>query len=81
VGVHDPAALGELEALFDSRAHAYETLEEAVADADALVLVTRWQEYERLPELLAAQTSPPLLVDGRRLIDRNAVARYDGIGL
>jgi len=56
-------------------------LEQAIDGADALLLVTRWDEFRRLPELLGAMESPPLLVDGRRMLDRRSVKRYDGIGL
>ena len=55
-------------------------LEDAVAGADAAVLVTRWRQYEALPELLARLDPQPLLVDGRRIVDPDSVARYEGIG-
>jgi UDPglucose 6-dehydrogenase/GDP-mannose 6-dehydrogenase len=81
VRVHDPAALGALPRLFGDRALPAETLEDAVRDADAVVIVTRWSEYERLPELLAGIERPPLVVDGRRMLPRTSVPRYEGIGL
>ena len=56
-------------------------LAEAVAWAEAVVLVTRWEPYLGLPELLAELAEPPVLVDGRRVIEPGAVPRYDGIGL
>lgn len=56
-------------------------MEEAVEGVDAVVVVTRWAEFETLPALLNGSTTPPLVVDGRRMLDRRAVARYDGIGL
>ena len=49
--------------------------------ADAVVVVTRWKEFEELPALVAKMARPPLVFDGRRMLDRGAVARYDGIGL
>jgi UDPglucose 6-dehydrogenase/GDP-mannose 6-dehydrogenase len=58
-----------------------EGLAEAVQEADAIVLVTRWAEFEQLPELLRSVSPQPLVIDGRRMLDRHAVARYDGIGL
>jgi UDPglucose 6-dehydrogenase/GDP-mannose 6-dehydrogenase len=58
-----------------------EGLEEAVEGADAVVVVTRWAEFETLPALLRGAATQPLVVDGRRMLDRRAVARYDGIGL
>jgi UDPglucose 6-dehydrogenase/GDP-mannose 6-dehydrogenase len=54
------------------------SLEEAVQGAGAVVLVTRWAEFNRLPQLLAG--SKVLVVDGRRVLDRNAFGAYEGIG-
>jgi len=56
-------------------------LEDAVNGVDALVLVTRWEEFRRLPTLIAAMANPPLLVDGRRMLDKHELPRYAGIGL
>jgi len=60
------------------RLHA--TLAEAVQAADALLLVTRWSEFQRLPALLGDMVKPPLLLDGRRVIEPSSVPRYEGIG-
>ena len=57
------------------------SLEAAVVDADAALLVTRWAQFQRLPELLSQQAAPPLLIDGRRMLARDAYVRYEGIGL
>jgi len=59
----------------------YETLEPAVREAQAIVLVTRWDEFQRVTDLLLDIDAPPLVVDGRRMLDRSRVARYEGIGL
>jgi len=50
-------------------------------DADAAVIVTRWSEFERVPDLLREQANPPLVVDGRRMLEPGDVPRYAGIGL
>lgn len=81
VTVHDPAALGALERLFGGRVSGAAQLEDAIENADAIVIVTRWREYERLPALLAGLENPPPVVDGRRMLDKTSVPRYDGIGL
>jgi UDPglucose 6-dehydrogenase len=54
---------------------------DGVKNADAIVIITRWDEYLRLPELIAALDPPPLVVDGRRMLDKTSVPRYTGIGL
>ncbi len=57
------------------------TMEQAVEGADAVVLLTAWAEFLRLPDLLLELAAPPLVIDGRRILDKRRVARYEGIGL
>ena len=57
------------------------TLSEAVDDAQAILLLTRWPEFKELPVLLSNRIEPPLVIDGRRLLEPASVARYEGIGL
>jgi UDPglucose 6-dehydrogenase/GDP-mannose 6-dehydrogenase len=56
------------------------TLEDALADADVVVLVTRWAEFAEVPALLVRLGRTPLVVDGRRVFPPQSVARYEGIG-
>ena len=82
VTVYDPVAGAGGDALFGpGRVQVASGLEAAVAGARAVVLVTRWPEFAEVPALAARQADPPLVVDGRRMLDRDAVARYAGIGL
>jgi UDPglucose 6-dehydrogenase len=58
---------------------------EAVRGADAAVIVTEWRELRELasPEVRAAMATP-LIIDGRNLLDPDAVRKagfaYEGIG-
>jgi UDPglucose 6-dehydrogenase len=67
--------------LFDGAVHLAKSLEEAIARAEGIVLVTRWEEFARLPDLLHPMADPPVVVDGRRMLDKSAFKRYEGIGL
>jgi UDPglucose 6-dehydrogenase/GDP-mannose 6-dehydrogenase len=81
VKAYDPVATGEAKkVLGDSVAYAGSAAE-CIAGADVIVLVTRWKEFEAVPALLRGMASPPLLVDGRRQLDKKDVPRYAGIGL
>jgi UDPglucose 6-dehydrogenase/GDP-mannose 6-dehydrogenase len=82
VRVHDPIAQQSfLDLLAVPEVTGTRTLEEAVSTTDAIVIVTRWEDFERVPELLTRSDDPPLVVDGRRMLDRHSVARYAGVGL
>lgn len=58
-----------------------ESLDEALTGADALLLVTRWEEFQALPEMVEKLDPQPLVVDGRRVLDPQRLERYEGIGL
>jgi hypothetical protein len=45
------------------------------------VLVTSWQHYRDLPRRLEELSAPPAVIDGRRMLDKENIATYSGIGL
>lgn len=82
ISAYDPIAIEEGRKTFsDIPIHYAASLSEAVQGADAVVIVTNWSEFASLPKIINSMESPPLLIDGRRMIDKNSVPRYDGIGL
>jgi UDPglucose 6-dehydrogenase/GDP-mannose 6-dehydrogenase len=82
VTVYDPVAGASAESLFGrGRVTVAASLSAAVETARAVVVVTRWPEFSDLPAILARLPEPPLVVDGRRMLEKDSVARYDGIGL
>jgi UDPglucose 6-dehydrogenase len=80
VTVHDPVVGPEVLHGIGDVAYVAD-LADAVKHADAIVIITRWDEYLRLPELIARLDPPPLVVDGRRMLGKTSVPRYAGIGL
>jgi len=82
VTVHDPVAIPAARKVFGGVDIAYrEDLAEAVGSAQAVVLVTRWEQYREVPELLAGTNPQAVFVDGRRMLEKERFARYEGIGL
>jgi len=81
VSAYDPAASHEAKKIFGDSVTLAKDLESALRSVDAVVLVTRWSEFLRVPELLSKSGEKPLVVDGRRLLARDSVERYEGIGL
>jgi UDPglucose 6-dehydrogenase len=56
-------------------------LDTAIAQAQAIIIITRWAEFEALPAMIASLNPQPVVIDGRRMLDKHGVARYEGIGL
>jgi len=77
---YDPIAGDAARAVLPAGVRYAASLEQALAQADAALLITRWGEFNRLPELLAGRADAPLLIDGRRMIDPRSVPKYAGIG-
>ena len=82
---HDPAAIDHARVLLGNRIDFAETNYEALVGADALVVVTDWNEY-RHPDFERVKRTlrQPVIVDGRNLYDvekmRELGVRYHSIG-
>ena len=86
VKVYDPLAMRRCAEHFpDLKVRYCESPLELAADADALVLVTGWEEFRQLDlPRLARAMAQPVLVDGRNFFDPDTARRagfdYAGIG-
>ena len=86
VKAYDPIAMKACQELHPELKIRYcDSPREVAEDSDALVLVTEWNEFRRLPlEELARSMTKPILVDGRNLFQpETAMAAgfdYTGIG-
>lgn len=79
---YDPIANSEARKLFgDSQVRLCGSLEEAILETQAIVLVTRWEEFKRVPELVTLMNPQPVFIDGRRMLDKKSIQKYEGFGL
>jgi UDPglucose 6-dehydrogenase len=83
INVFDPIVQDEVNKIFSDFKNIKQanTIEEAISDVDAVLLITRWKEFEEIPKLLKKLGNNPLVIDGRRMLKKNEVERYLGIGL
>jgi UDPglucose 6-dehydrogenase/GDP-mannose 6-dehydrogenase len=82
VSVHDPVAIDEARhALGDAPVSYRPSLESALQDSEAVVVVTPWEEFRAVPQWLNEHNPEAVFVDCRRAYDRRSIARYEGIGL
>lgn len=62
------------------------TIQEAVENADAVIIVTAWEEYIKLtPQFFKRNMKKGIIIDGRRIYNKNSFINagvlYKGIGL
>lgn len=70
VHAHDPEALAEAQRVFGGRIHYHRVNYEALADADALLVVTEWNEFRR-PDFARMRQlmKRPVIFDGRNIYE------------
>ncbi len=82
VTAYDPVAQEEARKIFGNNAIRYHSsIEGTVKNAQAVLLLTRWDEFKGLPSVLEKLQLSPVVVDGRRMLPRNCVTSYEGIGV
>jgi UDPglucose 6-dehydrogenase/GDP-mannose 6-dehydrogenase len=82
IKAYDPIAQQEAKKILGNHHIEYcDELEGAISDAQAIILLTRWHEFEALPERLSHLSNQPVVIDGRRMLDKQRVDDYEGIGL
>jgi UDPglucose 6-dehydrogenase/GDP-mannose 6-dehydrogenase len=80
VTAYDPIAMPAAKTLLPGKVHFAASLDDVIAGVDAVLLLTRWAEFQRVPDLLRGRSRQPLVIDGRRVLSPASLARYDGIG-
>jgi UDPglucose 6-dehydrogenase len=79
----DPAAVPEVRGLFGSNDNIVycDSLDEAIEDVHAVIVLTKWDEFRSVPEKLVDRAPQPVVIDGRRMFAKSDFAKYEGIGL
>lgn len=82
VKAYDPVAKEEAERIFGTSNIEYpESLKEALLNVEAVLLITRWDEFKDLKSLINSLKQQPVLIDGRRILNKNDYKKYEGVGL
>jgi UDPglucose 6-dehydrogenase/GDP-mannose 6-dehydrogenase len=82
IKAYDPIAMDAAKEVLGNNNITYcRSLSQTLEDVDVVVLLTCWEEFMQLPELFDNLKSQPLLIDGRRMLDKKSFRRYDGVGL
>jgi UDPglucose 6-dehydrogenase/GDP-mannose 6-dehydrogenase len=82
VRAYDPVALNAARAVLNGSPIMYETsLQDALKGVDGVAILTRWPEFRQVPSILSSLGATPVVVDGRRMLSKDSVPRYAGIGV
>ena len=82
IRAYDPRAQKNARKILGTNGVLYpQNLEEALIGADTVILITPWEEFRELHVLIKKLKSSPLIIDGRRMLDKSKYKRYIGVGL
>jgi len=77
VAVHDPEALAEARKQFGERVTYHRVNYDALAGADALLIVTEWNEFRRPDfERMRGLMKTPIIIDGRNVYDPDVMTQH-----
>ncbi len=77
----DPVAKDEAMKLFGDTIEYASALDSAIFQSQAVLVLTRWDVFKDLPRLIQPMQPQPLVIDGRRMLDKDAFDHYEGIGM
>jgi UDPglucose 6-dehydrogenase len=81
VKVFDPIAMKNFRNEFSDWPILYANdIEEAISDSDAIIVVTNWEEFDKLPILVNSIQKNPLIIDGRGMFKSEDFDFYTSIG-
>ena len=81
ISLYDPIAGKNMQELFKEKIILEEDLASCIKTNDIVILMTMWDEFINLPNIINKIKPEIDLIDGRRQIDKNSVKNYFGIGL
>ena len=77
----DPVAEEEAKNVFKGFEITYfSSINSALNGVQVILLLTRWPEFSDLPQIIKKKGIDPLIIDGRRMLPKNIVTHYEGIG-
>lgn len=77
VKAYDPAAISNMKAIFPQIQYEI-SLYNALADADAAIIMTEWEEFKTIDLLYAKKLMKlPVIVDSRNLLDPTLLKKYN----
>ncbi len=78
VKAYDPMAAENMRRVFPDIEYA-KSAQDALSGSDACVVATEWNEFKRLSDRDFARMKGKIILEGRRILDRTKVTKFDGL--
>lgn len=78
IAAYDPKASDNMKKLFPQISYA-KTCKSALQDSDACLIVTDWPEFSNLEEKDFDLMKNKIIIEGRKVLDKNKVKNFEGI--
>ncbi|NYZ77731.1 UDP-glucose/GDP-mannose dehydrogenase family protein, partial [Candidatus Micrarchaeota archaeon] len=78
VKAYDPQAIGHMRKLYPDVEYAA-SAKDAIENSDACLIVTEWDEFKRLTDEDFTKMKNKVILEGRRILDRTKVTKFEGI--
>lgn len=78
VRAYDPKAKGSMRKIYPDIEYP-ENVKEAIKDSDACLIVTDWKEFKELTDQDFRTMNEKVILEGRKVLDRNKVTDFEGI--
>jgi len=82
ITIHDPKALENARKIFHDNTKYVKSVPSALKDCQCAIIMTQWNEYERINNKTIKQMAKKFIIDSRRVLsNKNLDAKYYAIGL
>jgi len=78
IRAYDPKAKENVRKLFPNINYAGD-MKEAIKGSDACLIVTEWEEFRKLEDKDFKKMKNRIIIEGRKILDRNKVSNFEGI--
>lgn len=82
VSAYDPIVKENAMKIFNSSLVSYkDTIDEAIIDSKVVILLNSSQEFNKIHNIFNKYKKSPVVIDGRRFLDKNKFQNYEGVGI
>jgi UDPglucose 6-dehydrogenase len=81
ISAYDPVAENQARQVFANKHITYfKSLKDSIKNSEVILLLTSWPEFKSLPLLIKSLKKEPLVIDGRGMLIKDDIARYERLG-